>query len=80
MVHADNNHSYLKLNQVRSPEIIKTLLKVFASRGEFGSTELCPVGSYAVAFQLLVAPLCDRRCLLDDDVGLMGIRCIASEL
>jgi len=43
-------------------------------RGEFGSTELCPVGAYAVAFQLLVAPICDRRCLLDDDVGLMGIR------
>ena len=56
----------------------KILLKVFASRGEFGSTELCPVGSYAVAFQLLVAPLCDRRCLLDDDVGLMGIRCVGS--
>jgi len=27
-----------------------------------------------VAFELLVAPLCDRRCFLDDDVGLMGIR------
>ena len=35
---------------------------------------MCPVGAYAVAFELLVAPLCDRRCLLDDDVGLMGIR------
>ena len=55
---------------------MKLLLKVFASRGEFGSVELCPVGAYAVAFQLLVAPLCDRRCLLDDDVGLMGIRCV----
>ena len=29
-----------------------------------------------MAFELLVAPLCDRRCLLDDDVGLMGIRSV----
>merc|ERR1711915_376235 len=43
-------------------------------KGEFGSIDLCPSGSYATSFELLVAPLCDRRCLLDDDVGLMGIR------
>lgn len=42
--------------------------------------ELCPTSTYATAFELLVAPLCDRRCMLDDDVGLMGVRLHCSTL
>ena len=43
-------------------------------RGEWGLDEFCPAGAYAVAFQLYVAPRCDKRCKLDDDVGLMGVK------
>ena len=42
--------------------------------GEWGEDEMCPTLSYAVAFQLKVAPLCDSRCRFDDDVALMGVR------
>ena len=47
-------------------------------RGEWGPDEFCPVGSYATGFQLYLAPLCDRRCNYDDDVGLMGSKLICS--
>merc|ERR1711971_1042734 len=43
-------------------------------QGVWGPMELCPTSTYATDFELLVAPLCDRRCMLDDDVGLMGVR------
>ena len=43
-------------------------LKSVTMRGEWGPDEFCPVGSYATAFQLYLAPLCTRRCNLDDDV------------
>merc|ERR1712130_827203 len=49
-------------------------------QGVWGPMELCPTSTYATAFELLVAPLCDRRCMLDDDVGLMGVRLHCSTL
>merc|ERR1712211_119549 len=49
-------------------------------QGVWGPMELCPTSTYSTAFQLLVAPLCDRRCNLDDDVGLMGVRLQCSTL
>ena len=47
-------------------------------RGEWGEDEFCPVGSYATAYQLYLAPLCVRRCKSDDDVGLMGTKLYCS--
>jgi len=43
-------------------------------KGDWGVDEFCDVGAYAIAFQLYVAGLCDRRCLTDDDQALMGVR------
>merc|ERR1711936_876165 len=49
-------------------------------QGVWGPMEICPTSTYATAFELIVAPLCDRRCMLDDDVGLMGVRLHCSTL
>merc|ERR1712106_500250 len=53
-------------------------LKSVTMRGEWGPDEFCPVGSYATAFQLYLAPLCKKRCNSDDDVGLMGSKLICA--
>ena len=57
---------------------INMALKSVTMRGEWGPDEFCPVGSYATSFQLYLAPLCTRRCNLDDDVGLMGTKLICA--
>ena len=45
-----------------------------ADGGDWGPDEFCPAGNFVTGFQLFVAPLCDRRCNSDDDVGLLGSR------
>jgi len=45
-----------------------------AETGVWGEDEMCPEGGYAIAYQLYVAPLCQRRCETDDDVALMGVK------
>eukprot|EP00091_Calanus_sinicus_P010493 TRINITY_DN24348_c0_g1_i1.p2 TRINITY_DN24348_c0_g1~~TRINITY_DN24348_c0_g1_i1.p2 ORF type:complete len:110 (+),score=14.22 TRINITY_DN24348_c0_g1_i1:517-846(+) len=48
--------------------------KSIAFKGEWGPDEFCPEGSYVTSYQLYIADICPRRCKLDDDVALMGIR------
>ena len=43
-------------------------------RGVWGPDEFCPAGSYVTSYQLYVADICSKRCKLDDDVALMGIK------
>jgi len=45
-----------------------------SDKGSFGSFEYCDQDHYAVGFDLQYAPLCERRCTNDDDVGLMAVR------
>lgn len=54
--------------------------KSITAMGTYGSIEYCPQSSYVTGLELEVAPLCQRRCIRDDDVALMGIRLYCANL
>jgi len=48
--------------------------KSISMAGDWGPDEFCPFGAYATGIELKVAPLCNRRCRTDDDIGVGATR------